>query len=929
MTFAEAAEAVLADTRRAMTADEIWAEIERRGLVESTGKTPAATLYTEMMRKSANWRSEDDDRQPQFYRRGGGAFGRWIDLTPEQQKAIVSSKPSPTSVWRELHDRVKTDASWRERIASLAEKRKRIGAEIADRIQKYVAGVITLEALRAEFDQKTRTDWDCFGFGGASFAMILNMIAKTVAAHPKFESVVRAAMAVPTDETTATASLRAMADGLTALRLTGDKRRLPHPNRIPKLFSALWQIQAPEVWPTYYKSARDALDETDVVTPSDDPIESYFAFRGPYKQLASELGLSVLEFEQLCKLQQAETDDGVDDDEDETATASAWLFQCRPDTYDLRRAVEDLTELTWGTRQHRTKIHEGDAVYLWESGPDAALIATGTLLTEPALTTEDPAQLPYYRDSTAAQGEDYRVRLRVDRVIQPPLTRRHILAAPDLAEVQTFRSAQGTNFKLSPEVVASIEGLLERRAKTPERQYWKIAPGRNAEAWPTMENEGVIAVSWHGYRLGDLRECTNQVDVEQRFATLHPELSERKRRAVAAQLWAFRGELSAGDVVVANRGFSKVVGEGTVTGEYFYRPEHAFPHARPVRWDRTEEREIEDQGPRWRPTVVPLSEDEYDALFDDDDDAETERRRKQPPGPLGKAAPPYTVQDALKRVFLSHAGITRLVDLLKYKKNLVLQGPPGVGKTFVAAELAYVLLGATDDSRIKRVQFHQSYAYEDFVRGYRPASGSFEYRDGPMFAFCEKARRDDRPHVMIIDEINRGNLSKILGELMLLIEPDKREARWAVDLAYAKPGEPAFWVPPNLYIIGTMNTADRSIALVDYALRRRFAFAPISPAFDHGGFEELMQNRGVSESLRQKLVTRISELNRTIEKDTRNLGRGYVIGHSYFCQSDPLNTYGDAWFEQIVRFEIQPLLEEYWAENPDKVQSVVTALLGP
>jgi 5-methylcytosine-specific restriction endonuclease McrBC GTP-binding regulatory subunit McrB len=164
--------------------------------------------------------------------------------------------------------------------------------------------------------------------------------------------------------------------------------------------------------------------------------------------------------------------------------------------------------------------------------------------------------------------------------------------------------------------------------------------------------------------------------------------------------------------------------------------------------------------------------------------------------------------------------------------NALLFGRPGVGKTFVVAELAYVLLGARDERRIKRVQFHQSYAYEDFVRGYRPRpGGGFEYRDGPMLEFCAQARRDGRPHVMIIDEINRGNLGKILGELMLLIEPDKREPRWAVDLAYARPGEPPFWIPPNLFVIGTMNIADRSLALVDYALRRRFAFATVPSAF--------------------------------------------------------------------------------------------------
>ena len=541
---------------------------------------------------------------------------------------------------------------------------------------------------------------------------------------------------------------------------------------------------------------------------------------------------------------------------------------------------------------------------------------------------DPPAARRFYVTPGVATGEELRVWLHLDRVLRPPLTRRQILATPELANVQVFRSAQGTNFKLDSSVVEAIEALLAQQARAPERRYWKIAPGSDAHEWPTMERESVIAVSWSKQDVGDLRSFASKSELEQRFASMYPELSERKRRSRIDQLWAFR-EIAVGDVIIANRGFSKVVGEGTVTGGYFYRPDHPFPHARPVRWERTDIREVEDQGPRWRPTVVPLTAEQYDSLFDDDDEPGP---RPGPPHGSGSGpspAPPYTLQDALTQVFLSHAELARLVDLLQYKKNLVLQGPPGVGKTFVARELAYVLLGSKDDSRIKRVQFHQSYAYEDFVRGYRPVDGGFAYRDGPMFTFCEQARRDDRPHVMIIDEINRGNLSKILGELMLLIEPDKREQRWHVELAYAKPGEPPFWVPPNVYIIGTMNTADRSIALVDYALRRRFVFAPVLPAFGLGGFEQFLEGKGVAAGLRTKIVTRISELNAAIEKDTRNLGRGYVIGHSYFCQRDPREAYDEAWYERIVKFEIEPLLDEYWAESPDKVKSVVAALLVP
>lgn len=932
MTFAEAAETVLADTRRAMTATELWAEIERRGLVETTGKTPSATLYTTLMRKSANWRSDDDDREPQFYRNGRGGFGRWADLAPEQRKAILASAdaPSPTQLWRELYDRVKDDPNWRDRIADLAAKRATAGAELAAAIRAYVDHKTPLETLRAALDQRSRTDWGCFGFSGTSFAMMLNMIAKAVVTSPSLEPGVRAAMAVPADEAAARERLRTLSDALHTLREAGNKRQLPHPGRIPPLFSALWHVQAPEVWRTYYKSARDALDETGVVSPSEDPIESYLAFRGPYQRLAADLGASPLELEQLCRLQQEtseESDSVPDDDDSEPAEAAAWLFQCRPDFYDLRGAVEQLTDLTWAVRAHRKRIHEGDTVYLWESGTDAALIASGTITSEPASLPEDPAQRPFYRDPTADTEEAVRVRLHIDRVVRPPLTRQQILAAPALADVQLFRHIQGTNFRLVPDVMQALEALIGQAGRGTERRYWKIAPGRNAEEWPAMEHEGVIAVSWNQQDVGDLRNFANKSQLEAKYAAQFPELSEPRRRSRVDQLWAFR-EIATGDVILANRGYSRIVGEGIVTGGYYYRPDHPFPHARPVRWERRDEREIEDQGPRWRPTVVPVTAEQYEALFDDEPPPQP---REPPPTAPDEPPPlpPYTLQDALKQVFLSNADLTRLVDLLQYKRNLVLQGPPGVGKTFVAAELAYLLLGARDEKRIRRVQFHPSYAYEDFVRGYRPVAGGFEYRDGPMLTFCEQARRDDRPHVMIVDEINRGNLSKILGELMLLIESDKRDARWHVELAYTKPGEPPFWMPPNVYLIGTMNTADRSIALVDYALRRRFVFATLSPAFSHGGFEQHLESRGVADALRAKIVTRITQLNAEIEKDTRNLGAGYVIGHSYFCQRAPRDVYDDAWYEQIVRCEIEPLLNEYWAENLDKARTAVVALLRP
>jgi 5-methylcytosine-specific restriction enzyme B len=288
------------------------------------------------------------------------------------------------------------------------------------------------------------------------------------------------------------------------------------------------------------------------------------------------------------------------------------------------------------------------------------------------------------------------------------------------------------------------------------------------------------------------------------------------------------------------------------------------------------------------------------------------------------------LDDALAEVFISRDAFAEMIELLRYKKNLVLAGPPGVGKTLISSSLAFALMGERDEARLERVQFHQSYSYEDFVRGYRPKeSGGFEFRDGPLLSICERARSDGfRPYVLVIDEINRGNLSKILGDLMLLIEGDKRSDKWSARLTYSKPGEPAFFVPPNLHIIGTMNTADRSLAMVDYALRRRFAFVDIKPAFDAPAFRAHLAELGVSRKLQNKIISRMGKLNLGIAQDRRNLGEGYCIGHSYFCQGPADGKCDESWFERIIKFEIGQLLREYWSDDESKVSDALSQLLA-
>ena len=261
-----------------------------------------------------------------------------------------------------------------------------------------------------------------------------------------------------------------------------------------------------------------------------------------------------------------------------------------------------------------------------------------------------------------------------------------------------------------------------------------------------------------------------------------------------------------------------------------------------------------------------------------------------------------------------------IVSVLKKKKNIILQGAPGVGKTFVAKRIAYAMMGMKDIDRVQMVQFHQSYSYEDFVMGFRPTTTGFELRKGVFYNFCKKAEIDsDNEYFFIIDEINRGNLSKIFGELFMLIENDKRGK--SIQLLYS---EEKFSIPENVYIIGMMNTADRSLALLDYALRRRFSFIDMKPGFKTEGFAEYQSSLDCKRF--DKLVDCVERLNRVISED-ETLGEGFCIGHSYFCNLDP-DTVTENTLNEIVKYELIPLLKEYWFDEPSNVRKWSEELEG-
>ena len=276
----------------------------------------------------------------------------------------------------------------------------------------------------------------------------------------------------------------------------------------------------------------------------------------------------------------------------------------------------------------------------------------------------------------------------------------------------------------------------------------------------------------------------------------------------------------------------------------------------------------------------------------------------------------YEREDFLDDVYMSEKDLTNLENLLKNKKNIILQGAPGVGKTFCARRLAFEMMGEKDESRVSLIQFHQNYSYEDFILGYKPVGSDFELQRGIFYKFCiSAANNPDKPYFFIIDEINRGNLSKIFGELLMLIEKDYRGEK--LTLAYK---DEKFSVPKNLYIIGMMNTADRSLAMIDYALRRRFSFYDMRPGFDSEGFQKYQA--ALANEHFDRLIEKVKELNKAIAAD-ESLGEGFELGHSYFCGQ---KTVTDDWLHQVINYDLVPMLQEYWFDNRKEVEKWKNAL---
>ena len=454
------------------------------------------------------------------------------------------------------------------------------------------------------------------------------------------------------------------------------------------------------------------------------------------------------------------------------------------------------------------------------------------------------------------------------------------------------------------------------------RRYWLLAPGEGARLWEEFQEQGIAAIGWDG--IGDFRKYPNRDAIIAALAAKRKNPNAAKPLVDARACDEFANEMRAGDYVIAKRGRKQVIGLGMVESDYRYEPTRKeYHHVRTVRWVRT--LTLDYPGGTQLPlqTLVDKTSDAAFVNFVDEqlipDDPD-----QQPP------VAPYTVSDAMAEgLFQSAADIEGILSALRRKKNVVLQGPPGVGKTFVARKLAYALMGAKQPKRVELVQFHQSYSYEDFVQGWRPSADGFQLRSGVFHQFCDLARTDlGHQYVFVIDEINRGNLSKIFGELMMLIEPDKRGAEHAIPLTYSETRDERFSVPANVHIIGLMNTADRSLAMVDYALRRRFVFFDLTPQFHTPAFQTHLSGRGVSPALVARIVAKLKAVNDVISADKKNLGPDYVIGHSFFTPTAE-GEYDEVWFRSVVALEVGPLLREYWFDTPERAKKLIAELLAP